>query len=76
MLPRYSRNMLARDPAMSDNEVMTDDEREKGLEALEAALAAADPADAPEIAEDLAAVMSEELDETAVGSESSEERPS
>jgi hypothetical protein len=68
--------MLVRDTRMSDNEEMSNDKREKGLEALEAALESADSADAPEIAEDLAAAMSEQLDETADAPPSTEERPS
>ena len=55
---------------------MSKDKQEKGLDALEAALASADPADAPEIAEELAAVLSEELDETVGNDDPVEERPS
>jgi hypothetical protein len=61
---------------MSDNGNMTTDKPEKGLDALEADLATADPAEAPEVAEDLAASMSEELDRTPGRTEPSEERPS
>jgi hypothetical protein len=61
---------------MSDNEPMTDDKSRKGLDALEADLAEADPADAPEVAEDLAALLSEELDQTPGRVETSRERPS
>ena len=68
--------MLVPDTPMSDNGIMTNEKREKGLDALEAALASADPAAAPEIAEELAAVLSEELDETAGNEETIEERPS
>jgi hypothetical protein len=68
--------MLACDTSMSDNEPMTVDKPDKGLEALEADLAAADPADAPEIAEDLASAMSDELDETPGRNEMAEEQPS
>ena len=70
--------MLVRDTPMSDNDSMNQDDKEKGLEALEAALASADPADAPSIAEELAGRMSEELDETGDSPPNgeSEERPS
>lgn len=70
--------MLVPDTPMSDNGSMKDEERPKGLEALEAALASADPAEAPEIAEALAAELSEELDDTATVSrtEGDEEQPS
>ncbi len=71
-----SRNMLVPDPSMSDNGAMNDDKQAKGLEALEAALASADPADAPKIAEELAAVMGDELDEATDSTEPTEERPS
>jgi hypothetical protein len=76
-MPRVSsRNMLVPDASMSDNGSMTDDKQEKGLEALEVALASADPADAPEIAEELAAVMGDELDEATDSTDPTEERPS
>ena len=68
--------MLVPDTPMSDNGTMSNDKQEKGLDALEAALASADPADAPEIAEELAAVLSEELDETVGNDDPVEERPS
>lgn len=68
--------MLVCDTSMSDNEPMTVEKPHKGLDALEADLAAADPADAPEIAEDLASAMSDELDETPGRSEIAEEYPS
>ena len=68
--------MLVPDTPMSDNGTMSKDKQEKGLDALEAALASADPADAPEIAEELAAVLSEELDETVGNDDPVEERPS
>lgn len=63
---------------MSDNGGMNEANKEKGLEALEAALASADPADAPAIAEEIAAEMSEELDETGNSplDVDSDERPS
>ncbi len=65
--------MLVCDASMSDNEPMTVEKPEKGLDALEADLAAADPAEAPEIAEELASAMSDELDETPGRSEIAEE---
>lgn len=68
--------MLVPDPPMSDNGTMSNDKPEKGLDALEAALASADPAEAPEIAEELAAVLSEELEETVGNDDPIEERPS
>ena len=68
--------MLVPDTPMSDNGTMSNDKQDKGLDALEAALASADPAEAPEIAEELAAVLSEELDETVGNDGPIEERPS
>jgi hypothetical protein len=61
---------------MSDNGHMNDEAKEKGLDALEAALASADPAEAPDIAEELAAEMSDTLDETAKPNDAAKERPS
>ena len=70
--------MLVHDPLMSDNANMNRDDNDKGLEALEAALASADPADTPSIAEELAGKMSEELEGTSetARNEDSEERSS
>ena len=68
--------MLVSDTFMSDNGTMAADKPDKGLDALEADLAAADPANAPEIAEELATLMSEELDQTAGGAKPTDERPS
>lgn len=68
--------MVVRDAPMSDNGEMNDEKEHVGLDALEAALASADPADAPGIAEDLAVSMSKELDDTAGDSDATRERPS